>query len=155
MEYSFDQLLHKAASYCSIAEHCTTEVDEKLQKWGASEVERNSIIDSLIEKDFINENRYAAAFVRDKFRFNKWGKMKISYALKMKRIAGAAVSEALSQIDDDEYQALLVDVLKSKLKSLKYGDEYERNGKLIRYAQSKGFEYEQIDCALRQLASVD
>ena len=149
MEYSFEELLHKSASYCSISEHCISEVDEKLQKWKASDADRTKIIDRLIEKDFINEQRYAKAFVRDKFRFNKWGKMKISFALKTKGIDRQTIADALNQIVDDEYTEMLASILKTKLKGLKYTDEYEKQGKLFRFAQSRGFEYNVIERVLR------
>jgi len=76
-EYSFDELFHKAASYCSISEHCISDVEEKLMAWKVPQLQRKKLIDKLVEEDFINEKRYALAFVRDKFRFNKWGKIKI------------------------------------------------------------------------------
>jgi regulatory protein len=150
-EYTFEQLLQKASSYCSISERCISEADEKLQKWNASDADCEKIIEQLVEKDFINEQRYAEAFVRDKFRFNKWGKMKISFALKMKRIDRQTISNALNQIDEDEYAEMLTSILKTKLKGLKYADEYEKQGKLFRFAQSRGFEYGVIERVLRDV----
>ena len=76
----------KAALYCSIAERCEQAIIEKMAKWGTPEDEQQAIINKLIEDDFLNERRYATAFARDKFRFNQWGRIKISYALKLKGI---------------------------------------------------------------------
>jgi regulatory protein len=148
-EYTFEELLHKAASYCSISEHCISEVDEKLQKWEVADADRKKIIKQLVEKDFINEQRYAEAFVQDKFRFNKWGKMKISFALTGKGIDSSLISDALALIDEGEYDEMLASILKTKLTGLKYTYEYEKQGKLFKFAQSRGFENNVIERVLR------
>ena len=148
-EYSFDELFHKAASYCSISEHCISDVEEKLVAWKVPEQQRKKLINKLLEEDFINENRYALAFVRDKFRFNKWGKIKIELSLKAKGLNPEIIQMALSAIDEGEYQEMLASILKSKLATLEYEYEYEKQGKLFRFAQSRGFEISVIDRALR------
>ena len=150
-EYSLEELLHKAASYCSISEHCISEVEEKLNAWGVSVGDKQKIIDRLISEDFINEMRYCNYFVKDKFRFNKWGKIKISFALKGKGLENNLISEALNTIDDGEYEEMLASILKTKLVGLKYEYEYEKQGKLFRFAQSRGFENNVIERVLRNI----
>ena len=150
-EYSLEELLHKAASFCSISEHCVSEVEDKLSAWGVGTEAKNQIIDRLLSEDFINEKRYCNFFVKDKFRFNKWGKIKISYALKQKGLSADLISEALDAIDEGEYDEMLASILKSKLSGLKYEFEYERQGKLFRFAQSRGFESQAISRVLRTL----
>jgi len=150
-EYSYEELLHKAASYCSISEHCVGEVEDKLTAWGISDANKLKIIDYLIAEDFINEKRYCAYFVKDKFRFNKWGKIKISYALKMKKLDRQLIENALNLIDDGEYEEMLATLLKTKLVGLKYEFEYEKQAKLYRFAQSRGFENNVIERTLRSL----
>ena len=150
-EYSLEELLHKAASYCSISEHCISEVETKLDAWCVGCDDKSAIIKRLIEEDFINEKRFCIFFVKDKFRFNKWGKIKISFALKGKGIENALISEALNTIDDGEYEELLASILKTKLVGLKYEFEYEKQGKLFRFAQSRGFENNAIEKALRSI----
>jgi regulatory protein len=150
-EYTMEELLHKAASYCSISEHCISEVEEKLSAWGVSESDKQKIIDRLISEDFINEKRFCVYFVKDKFRFNKWGKIKISYALKQKGLSNDLINAALSTIDEGEYQEMLASILKTKLVGLKYEFEYEKQGKLFRFAQGRGFENNLIDRALRTI----
>ena len=150
-EYSFEELLHKAASYCSISEHCVSEADEKLQKWEVAEADRKKIISRLTADDFINEKRYAKAFVKDKFRFNKWGKIKISAALNAKGLDENLISEALGVIDEGEYEEMLASLLKTKLSTLKYTYEYEKQGKLFRFAQSRGFEYGVTERVMRSI----
>lgn len=150
-EYSLEELLHKAASYCSISEHCISEVEDKLHAWGISEENKQKIIDRLVSEDFINEKRYCAFFVKDKFRFNKWGKIKISYALKSKGLDNELINFGLNTIDEGEYQEMLASILKTKLTGLKYEYEYEKQGKLYRFAQSRGFENQVIDKVLRNM----
>lgn len=150
-EYSFDELLHKAASYCSISEHCITEVKLKLKAWGLEDSKSDMIIDKLLTEDFINEKRYCLAFVKDKFLFNKWGKIKISYALQQKGIDNKLIAQALNSIDEGKYEEMLADILKTKLKNLKWEYEYEKMGKLFQFAQSRGFESAVIDRVIRTL----
>ena len=150
-EYSLEELLHKAASYCSISEHCVSEVETKLDAWCVGCDDKSTIIKRLIAEDFINEKRFCIYFVKDKFRFNKWGKIKISFALKGKGIDNALISEALYTIDDGEYEEMLASILKTKLVGLKYEFEYEKQGKLFRFAQSRGFENNVIEKALRSI----
>ena len=151
-EYSLEELLHKAASYCSISEHCILEVEEKLNAWGVSVEDKQKIIDRLISEDFIDEKRYCSYFVKDKFRFNKWGKIKISFALKGKGLDNNLISEALNTIDDGEYEEMLASILKTKLVGLKYEFEYEKQGKLFRFAQSRGFENNVIERVIRNIS---
>lgn len=150
-EYSIDELLHKAASYCSISEHCISEVELKLKAWGVEHDKTEKIIAKLIEDDFINEKRYCIAFVKDKFHFNKWGKIKISYSLKQKGLDNKLISNALNTIDEGEYEEMLAVLLKAKLKTIKWEYEYEKMGKLFNFAQSRGFESSIIDKAIRRL----
>ena len=150
-EYTFDELLHKAASYCSISEHCVSEVELKLKTWGLDSDKTNLIIDRLIDEGFINENRFCLAFTKDKFLFNKWGKIKISYALKQKGLDTKLITSALNTIDEGQYEEMLSEILKSKLKTIKWEYEYEKMGKLFQFAQSRGFESAVIDKVVRTL----
>jgi regulatory protein len=135
-----DILLNKAATYASRCEHCESEVREKLLIWGGTSEETDEIIAYLIEERYIDNQRYANSYAKDKFRFNHWGKYKISMMLRSKDIESEFIEEALGQIDDEEYLEKLQQILKDKLRSLKYSSEYEKKGKLFKFAQSRGFE---------------
>ena len=150
-EYTFDELLHKAASYCSISEHCISDVEEKLKVWGVNKEDIEKIIKHLIKQDFINEKRYSRAYVRDKFGMNKWGKIKISLSLREKGIDKELIADALNIIDEGEYEEQLARLLKNKLQTIKYEFEYEKQGKLFRFAQSRGFESNVIERVLRRI----
>ena len=135
-----DILLNKAATYASRCEHCESEVREKLLIWGGTSEETDEIIAYLIEERYIDNQRYANSYAKDKFRFNHWGKYKISMMLRSKGIESETIEEALDQIDEEEYLEKLQQILRDKLRSLKYSSEYEKKGKLFKFAQSRGFE---------------
>jgi regulatory protein len=135
-----DILLNKAATYASRCEHCESEVREKVLTWGGTIEEADEIIVYLIEERYIDNQRYANSYAKDKFRFNHWGKYKISMMLRSKNIESEFIEEALDQIDDEEYLDKLQQILRDKLRSLKYSSEYEKKGKLFKFAQSRGFE---------------
>ena len=81
-----EEALSRVASYCSTAEHCRAEINEKLQRWGIAYETIARILDQLETEKFIDDERFCRAFVNDKFRFSKWGKMKIAQGLYMKKI---------------------------------------------------------------------
>ena len=94
------EALHKAAAYCSSGEQCCYDISEKLKKWGIEDSEASKIIEYLIKQRFIDEARYAKGFTNDKFRFNKWGRTKIAYALRLKKIPETLIDEALYNINE-------------------------------------------------------
>jgi len=95
---------------------------------------------NLIKENFINEKRYAEAFVKDKFRYNKWGKVKIRAGLKMKKIPGEIINNALDSIDDGTYRKTIEELITVHRRSVKAKNQYDLKGKLLRYGLSKGFE---------------
>lgn len=136
--------LNKVAAYCSAAEHCRAEVSEKLQKWGLEYNAIERILNRLEAERYTDDERYCRAFIKDKFRFSKWGKMKIGQGLYMKKIPANVAWCYLNEIDQEEYLSVLRDLLAAKRKSIRANDEYELNGKLIRFALSRGFEIKDI-----------
>jgi regulatory protein len=148
---NYNQVLSKAMSICSKAEKCVSDIQIKLDGWGIEFADAQKIIKTLIAEKFIDEERYTRYFVRDKFRFNQWGKVKIVFMLKSKKIPPVLIDEALQEINDEAYLELLVKLLKDKAKKTKFVNEYDKKGKLIRFAQSKGFEFEVINEALKAI----
>lgn len=137
---TYDELLFKASAYCAMAEHCAAEVREKLRLWGASDADADSIVAYLSAEKYIDELRYCEAFVRDKFRFNRWGRIKIEVMLRAKNLPDDCIAQALAQISDDEYLQTLSDLIRAKERTLKVSDYHARRFKLIRFAQRRGFE---------------
>ena len=125
---------------CSRRELCVSDIQAKLESWGLGMTESEKIIQRLIKENFINEERYANAFVKDKFRYNKWGKIKIGFQLRSKKIPATVIKEALDSIDDDTYISVLKDLIKNHKKGIKARNDYEMKSKLLRFGLSRGFE---------------
>jgi regulatory protein len=148
---NYAQALNVAASYCSTSEHCLSEVLEKIKRFELSPEEQEELIHRLKTEQFLDEKRFARAFINDKFRYNKWGKIKISYALRQKGLSAALIEEGLSRIQEDDYRAMLTDLLKQKKKSVKATSIYQLKGKLFQFAASRGFESPIIGACLKQM----
>ncbi|MFC2097091.1 regulatory protein RecX [Bacteroidota bacterium] len=125
---------------CSKGEKCCSDIRKKLDSFELSEEDQKIIISSLIKDKFIDEKRYSKFFASDKFKFNKWGKIKISYMLKEKGIKEEDINFAIKKIDVEEYRQTLNNILKNKLKSIKVEGPYEQKARLMRFGQSRGFE---------------
>lgn len=145
------EALNKLAALCSRSEHCASELQEKMARWGIGEEAQERVIAALVKEKFIDEERYARAFASDKARYDKWGSRKISQALRMKRISDAAVEEALAEVEDEVYEDALRQLLKAKLRSTKAKDDYELSCKLIRFAMGRGFGMEEIKKCLTEV----
>ncbi len=139
-----EEALNRVASYCSAAEHCRAEISEKLQRWGIAYETITGILNRLEAEKYIDDERYCRAFINDKFHFDKWGKMKIAQGLYMKKIASDMAWRHLNEIDQQEYLSVLRSLLASKRKSIHASSEFELNGKLMRFAISRGFELKDI-----------
>lgn len=150
-EMTVDEVLYKLAAKCSVSEQCLSDVESKLAKYDLTEEEKTRILRHLVEEKYVDDGRYAEAYVRDKYRFNKWGRMKIAQGLRMKGIDRETIETAMEVIDEQEYMSILRDLLKAKRKSTKGKSEYEINGKLARFAIGRGFEY----AAIRQCLGSD
>ncbi len=136
----YRQALNKAAALCSRKEYCSNDIQKKLVNWDLAEDEVAKALDWLIQEKFVDDERYAAYYVRDKFRFNGWGRIKIRYQLRGKQIASSLIDEALEQINEAEYAEKLAELLHSKKRSVKNKDTWQTKAALARFAQSRGFE---------------
>ncbi len=142
---SLKTLKPKAARFCAYRERSVSEVRTKLQSLGAREVDIELLIDELIKENFIDESRYARAFVSDKFRFNKWGKVKIRQMLRQKLIDESEIEKALTILSKEEYSNMIKLLVEQKLRGLSNeSDPHQKNQKVIRFLLQKGFEYELI-----------
>lgn len=136
-----EELLQRAMRACSGREYCISDVNALLQRWGATGGEtREWIIAKLMSEKFIDEHRYSRAFVLDHFRHDHWGKVKISMALKQKRVAHDAITSGLEAIEEDEYNELLKRILADQKRKIKAKNRLDLKGKLLRHALGKGFE---------------
>ncbi|OUO19923.1 regulatory protein RecX [Bacteroides sp. An322] len=149
-EYTENELKTKAEAYCAKTERCPFEVEQKLIQWGADEEMTSRILASLVKDRFIDTARYCKAFVRDKYRFARWGKNKIAQALRMKRLPAEDIRIGLEEIDEDEYDRMLRETLAQKEKQVTGKNDYECAMKLIRFAVSRGFTLDEVKRYIRQ-----
>jgi regulatory protein len=136
----FRTALSKAMAQCSKREFCSDDIYNKLLSWGIRNDDAEKIIGILIKENFIDELRYAEAFVRDKFKYNKWGKVKITAHLRAKKIPPDIIRSALASIDNNQYIKSLRELLESHKKKVKAKNQYDQKAKLLRYGLSKGYE---------------
>jgi regulatory protein len=136
----FKTSLSRAMALCSGREYCSADIINKLQEWGLSADNTARVIDILTREKFIDDNRYASTFVRDKFNSARWGKTKISAHLKAKGIPGDIITSALDSIDNDHYRKTLEELLSAHRRFIKAKNQYDLKGKLWRFGISRGFE---------------
>ena len=135
-----DQVLDKMAKYCAYQERCVKDVRDKLKAFGLPQEEKHEIIDYLLDNRFVNDERYAKAFVRGKVNQSGWGVNKIRFHLIQKGIGKDIINEALGQTDEEVYRQRLIEILKTKAKTIKAASDFEKKRKLAAYAMQKGFE---------------
>ena len=135
-----DQVLDKMAKYCAYQERCVKEVRDKLKTFDIAEEEKTKILDYLLDNHFVNDERYAKAFVRGKVNQSGWGVNKIRFHLIQKGIDKDIIDEALGQTDEEVYRQRLIEILKTKAKTIKAASDFEKKRKLAAYAMQKGFE---------------
>ena len=132
------------AALCAQAEHCQWEMMEKMRRWEVDDAAQARVMERLVKERYVDDERYARAFVKDKVRYNKWGRRKVEQALWQKHIADDIRSRVLDEVDDEEYLSVLRPLLMQKRKSTKAQSDYELNQKLMRFALGRGFTYDII-----------
>ncbi|MDA9563122.1 RecX family transcriptional regulator [Flavobacteriales bacterium] len=137
---SVQQALVRAQKYCAYQERCHQEVKSKLYDWGLYSEDVDNIIVTLIQEDFLNEERFAASFVRGKFRIKKWGRIKILAELGKRNITEYCKKKGLEEIEEEDYLSTLKDVLRRRASQEKEQVPYVRNQKLAAYLYTRGFE---------------
>ena len=135
-----DQVLDKMAKYCAYQERCVKDVREKLKTYDIPQEDRDKILDFLLDNRFVNDERFAKSFVRGKVNQSGWGVNKILFHLMQKGIDKDLIDEALQETDEEVYRQRLINILKTKSKTVKAKNDYERKRKLAAYAIQKGFE---------------
>ena len=149
------QATTRIASYCSKAERCEYDVKKKLLAWEQNEEVTVRILSFLYSEKFLNEERYILSFIKDKMRFNKWGKNKIIFELKKKHISENTIKKKLDELTDNEFEESLIKILQTKIKTIKATNAYERKVKLFRFAMGRGFQSDMISRCLEKLITED
>ena len=144
------------AQLCARSEHCQHELTEKMRRWGMSDEAQARVMARLVGERYVDDERYARAFVRDKIRYNKWGRRKVEQGLWAKHIDDDIRERVLGEVGDDEYLSVLRPLLQQKRRSVKADSDYELNQKLVKFALGRGFTYDIIrQCISGDIDDVD
>jgi len=143
--------LEKMKNWCAYQERSQFEVRNKLFEYGIFNEEAENIISQLIQENFLNEERFALAFARGKFRIKRWGRIKIKLELKQHKVSDYCITKALKQIDGNEYFATLEKIIEKKTKEIKESNKIKKQYKIIKYAMSRGYEQDIIMDAIKKL----
>jgi regulatory protein len=141
-------LISKVQAYCAYQDRCSSEVIQKLKGWGVDENRIPKIIEALVKDKFIDDRRFAETFAISKFRLKKWGRNKIAYELRLKKITAEMIVHALDSIDENEYAETIRSLIGHKAKEIKDKDVFLKNQKIARFLISKGFEAERVFAVL-------
>ena len=147
---SGQQELTKARKYCSYQERSQQELRDKLYDWGLHKKEVEEAIALMITEGFLNEERFAIAFAGGKFRIKSWGKIKISMALKQKKVSENCIRTALRGIDEKEYRRSLAAVIERYGSRNMLKQPYLEKQRIARYAIGKGYEPDLVWSLLRE-----
>ncbi|MCE4566332.1 RecX family transcriptional regulator [Maribellus sp. CM-23] len=150
-EQNIKQAYSKMAQLCSRSEQCSADIRKKIMAYEIVDEIVDEIISKLIEEKFIDDERYVRAYVNDKFKINKWGKVKMRHYLLAKGLSDEVIQRGLENIDEEKYKTLLIKTMKAKAKTLKKKSRFEKMGQVIRYTQSRGFEPELIHRHLNEV----
>lgn len=145
------ELYEKLAARCARAEYSAKDIIQKVVRQGLPPETAHRIVDRLTDEGFLNEERYARAFVHDKFLFDHWGRRKILAALKQKGIAVPFISDALSQINQQDYRNTLLSLLTARNRQIQEPDDSKRFQKLLAFSAGRGFELDLAYSALEEI----
>ena len=148
-----EQALEKLKYFCAYQERSHKEVEQKLRSlkvWGADAA---AIMATLIEENYLNEERYACSLARGKFRMKQWGRKKILRALKFNDISAYCIRKALQEIEEDEYNRTLQQLAEKKYQSLKKEQYLRRKHKTQQYLIGKGYEPELVYPLVEEIAT--
>lgn len=151
-----DEALASLMRLCARAEKSEGDARRLMRGWGLAERDAQQVLDRLLRDRFIDDNRYAEAFVREKLRLSGWGEYKIRTALQRKGVRKEMIDAALSQADRSGMGERLAQQLCRKARTVKYATQYELKTKLIRYGLSLGYDYEAVlDAASAMVRETD
>ncbi len=140
-----EQALQKLKHYCTYQERSHYEVKQKLYELGVRSSDHDELVATLIDEDYLNEERFAIQFAGGKFRMKQWGKKKILYALREKKVSDYSIKKALAEIKEDDYLQVLKKLAEEKYNLLKSEQYLERKKKTIDYLMQKGYEYDSVN----------
>ena len=145
------QALQSLMRLCARAEKSSGDALRLMRGWGVPEAEREGVLNKLIEQRFIDDRRYAKAYVREKSNLSGWGARKIAFQLHQKGVDKAIIDATLSSLDSETQLEQLTAKLERKLRTTKAANNYELRGKLLRYGVGLGYDYEMTRSAIDKI----
>jgi len=147
---SLEQALQKARHYCGYQERCHREVQEKLYSFGLRKKDVEQALATLIEENYLNEERYAIQYAGGHFRLKSWGRVRIRYELKQKQVSEYCIKKALATIDEEEYERTLAKLAEQRAETLRdEPNSFVRKQKLQEYLLRKGYESDRIAAVVK------
>lgn len=153
----YETALARAQHYCARGERCLSQLRTKLYEWHAEAEHIPTILERLVADGFINEERYAEVFARDKHRFSGWGQRRIATELRMRSIPGEAISRALSLLEEElDLDDQLHKALERKWRTLAHDlDRRSAYQKLVSHGLYRGYDYDAVAKVARALLDGD
>ena len=149
--FTVDEIKKKLEHYCVYQDRCHKEIESKIKEYNLISEAREMILLSLMEDDFLNEERFSRSFARGKFRIKKWGKQRIVRELKYRNISEYNIKMALNEINEQEYIATLYSLVEKKNKLVTETDLFKRKKKIVDYLLYRGYESNLIYEALTSI----
>jgi regulatory protein len=150
-KYPPHEVLARLESFCAYQERCTFEISRKLLEWGYASEEADEFVASLQGKGFLDDERFAESFLSGKFNYKKWGRIKLRYELRARKIGDELVRRVVAEIDPEVYFSVLTELAVKKWPEIKGKDTWDRKAKLTRFLAAKGYELDLISEAINQL----
>lgn len=151
--YTVQEAQKKLEQFCSYQERCHQDVQKKLESMHMVPIAIDTIIVHLIDTNFLNEERFAKAFARGKFRIKKWGKYRITQELKRREITKNLITSALNEISDADYLATFHELAEKKARSIKETNVQKKKKKLADYLLYRGWESHLVYDKVNQIYS--
>ena len=148
-----EQVLQKLRFYCRYQQRCQSEVKEKLFELGVNKKDHDELIAELVKENCLNDERFAVAFARGRFKLKQWGRKKIQKGLKEKRVSDEIAQKALEQINKKEYGAILNKLAKERYAALKHEQHLVRKKKTMDYLMQKGYELDLVKEAINNFSN--
>ncbi len=142
--FTVAEIKRKIEQYCVYQDRCHKEVEQKIRDYQLIPEAKEMILLSLMQDNFLNEERFAKSFARGKFRIKKWGKQRIIRELKFKEISTYNIKTALKEIDEKEYLKTIYQITENRNNVISEPNQFKRKKKLIDFLMRKGYENELI-----------
>lgn len=148
-----EQALNSLMAQCARAEKSSGDAYRLMTRWGVDKADQPRVLEQLIKDRFIDDERYAAAYIRDKINLSGWGKFKIKAQLQQKGVAKDIIEEQLAELDRDKMNDRLLEMIQRRVRTTKYTTKYQLRDKLIRYGASLGYDFSSVSEAVNQAIS--